>query len=114
MGFFSGLLTDGMTSRILLHLGLESLTVQRKAPAITTSKAPSQIGAVLERLLCKLNCVGSCSITNLRHFHENRNAQGQAVWDFSGPANRVYCSQTVFFAKPALRVPQLPETYTLR
>ena len=62
----------------------------------------SQIGAVLERLLCKLNCVGSCSIANLSHFRENCNAQGQAVWDFSGPANRVYCSQTFVFAKTAV------------
>ena len=70
----------------------------------------SQIGAVLERLLCKLNCVGSCSITNLRHFRENRNAQGQAVWDFSGPANRAYCSQTFVFAKTAvlpIRAPRI-------
>ena len=50
----------------------------------------SQIGAVLERLLCKLNCIGSSSSTNFMNFRENCNAQGQAVGDFSGPADRVY------------------------
>ena len=59
----------------------------------------AQIGAVLERLLCKLNCIGSSSLDILRHFREKCNAQGQAVSDFSGPANHVYCSQTFVFAE---------------
>ena len=62
----------------------------------------SQIGAVLEPLLCKLNCIGSSSCVNFRIFREKCNAQGQAVCDFSGPANRVYCSQTLVFAKTAV------------
>ena len=36
------------------------------------------------------------------NFRENRNAQGQAVCEFSGPADRVYCSQTFVFAKTAV------------
>ena len=61
-----------------------------------------KIGAVLERLLCKLNCIGSSSLRIFRNFRENRDAQGQAVCEFPGPANRVYCSQTVLFAKTAV------------
>ena len=47
-------------------------------------------------------------------FEENCNAQGHAVFDFSDLADRVYCSQTLVFAKTALRAIELPETYTLR
>ena len=68
----------------------------------------SQIGAVLERLLCKLNCTGSSSSTNFRNFRENCNAQGQAVGDFSDSAGSVYCSQTVFFAKTAVLLRRAP------
>ena len=57
------------------------------------------IGAVLVRLFRNLKRIGSSSLGILRNFHENRNAQGQAVCDFPGPADRVYCSQTVFFVK---------------
>ena len=66
----------------------------------------SKIGAVLERLLCKLNCIGSSSSTNFMNFRENCNAQGQAVGDFSGPADRVYswwsggfCQNSIFAQK---------------
>ena len=62
----------------------------------------AQIGAVLERLLCKLNCIGSGSSTNFMNFRENCNAQGQAVGDFSDSADSVYCSQTFVFAKTAV------------
>ena len=61
-----------------------------------------KIGAVLERLLCKLNCIGSSSSTNFMNFRENCNAQGQAVGDFSDSADSVYCSQTFVFAKTAV------------
>ena len=62
----------------------------------------------LERLLCKLNCVGSCSIGNFMYFREKCNAQGQAVGDFSDSAGSVYCSQTVFFAKTAVLLRRAP------
>ena len=70
----------------------------------------SQIGAVLERLLCKLNCTGSSSCANFRNFREKCNAQGQAVGDFSDSADSVYCSQTFVFAKTAvlpIRAPRI-------
>ena len=45
----------------------------------------------------------------LMNFLENRNAQGQAVCEFSGPADCVYCSQTVFFAKTSSQVYTSPQ-----
>ena len=68
----------------------------------------SQIGAVLERLLCKLNCIGSGSSVNFRNFRENWNAQVQAVCDFLGPANCVYCSETFVFAETSSQSVRAP------
>ena len=50
-------------------------------------------------VFCNLERVGSSSLGIFSYFCENRNAQGQAVSDFSGPANHVYCSQTFVFAE---------------
>ena len=63
-----------------------------------------KIGAVLRRLLCKLNSIGSSSLGFFSSFCENRNAQGQAVCEFSDSADCVYCSQTFVFAKTSSQV----------